>query len=195
VRASDETAYALCRPPGHHADVDLYGGYCYLNNAAIAARHLGERTAILDIDYHHGNGTQSIFYADPSVLTCSIHAPPDDEYPYFWGEAGERGEGAGLGCNVNLPLPIGAGDAAYLDALDGGLTVLRRFNPRFLVVSSGFDIAAGDPVGGFNVTVDGFRAIGARIAALSLPTLIVQEGGYLPERLGEDATAFLQNFC
>ncbi|HEY4689034.1 MAG TPA: histone deacetylase family protein [Anaerolineae bacterium] len=195
VRESGETAYALCRPPGHHADVDLYGGFCYLNNAAIAARYLRARTAILDVDYHHGNGTQAIFYADPTVLYCSIHARPDEEYPYYWGESDERGEGAGLGFNCNWPLPQGADDALYLRTLDAALAAIRDFEPRYLIVSAGFDIAAGDPIGGFSVTVDGFRAIGERIAGLRIPTLIVQEGGYLLEKLGENAAAFLRVFA
>ncbi len=212
VKTTGETAYALCRPPGHHAAADLYGGFCYLNNAAIAARSLASeagatrlppdkggavaptKMAILDIDYHHGNGTQEIFYADPSVLFCSLHAHPDDDYPYYWGEADERGEGAGEGYNRNWPLPQETDDAVYLAALDEALAVIRAFAPRYLVVSAGFDIAAGDPVGGFNVTREGFNAIGRRIAALSLPTTIVQEGGYLLETLGENAAAFLRAF-
>jgi len=193
-------AYALCRPPGHHAAADLYGGFCYLNNAAIAARYLQAasplraKIAILDVDYHHGNGTQEIFYADPSVLYCSLHAHPDDDYPYFWGSADERGDGPGEGFNRNWPLPQKTGDAHYLAALDEALAVVRDFAPRYLVVSVGFDIADGDPVGGFGVTLDGMRAVGQRIAALSrgTPTVLVQEGGYLLERLGQNAAAFLQ---
>jgi acetoin utilization deacetylase AcuC-like enzyme len=134
ARDTGETAYALCRPPGHHAAVDLFGGYCYLNNAAIAARYLQTRTAILDIDYHHGNGTQEIFYSDPTVLYCSIHADPDDEYPYYWGAADEYGEGLGLGFNRNWPLPLGADDATYLSALAEALAAIREFEPRYLVV-------------------------------------------------------------
>ncbi len=194
VRADSQAVYALCRPPGHHAAADLYGGVCYLNNAAIAARYLDAPTAILDIDYHHGNGTQDIFYADPSVLTCSLHADPDEEYPYYWGAAGERGEGAGEGFNRNWPLPLGAGDAHYLSALDEALAVIRTFAPKYLVVSAGFDIVAGDPWGGFCVTGDGLAEIGRQIAALSLPTLLVQEGGYLLEKLGEHAVSFLRAF-
>ena len=187
-------AYALCRPPGHHADEDLYGGFCYLNNAAIAARYLGERVAILDIDYHHGNGTQMIFYADPTALFCSLHAHPDDDYPYYWGDVDEVGTGAGAGYNRNWTLPQGTDDALYLAALGEALAAIREFAPRYLVVSTGFDIAVGDPVGGFNITPQGLHAIGERIAALRLPTAIVQEGGYLLERLGENATAFLRAF-
>jgi len=196
ARADGVAAYALCRPPGHHAGVDYYGGYCYLNNAAIAARYLQARAAILDIDYHHGNGTQEIFYSDPTVLYCSLHADPDDEYPYYWGGADERGDGLGEGLNRNWPLPLGSGDAAYLAALEEALAAISEFDPQFLVVSAGFDIVAGDPVGGFTVTREGLREIGARIAkrARGLPTLIVQEGGYRLENLGDDAVAFLRAF-
>ncbi len=181
VRAGEQAVYALCRPPGHHAAADLYGGFCYLNNAAIAARHLqpSGRVAILDIDYHHGNGTQAIFYSDPSVLFCSLHAHPDDDYPYYWGEADECGEGAGVGYNRNWPLPQGTDDARYLITLDAALAAIREFVPGHLVVSAGFDTVAGDPVGGFHVTTEGLHEIGRRIAGLGLPTVIVQEGGYL----------------
>ncbi len=191
-------AYALCRPPGHHAASDLYGGYCYLNNAAIAARHLqsaGERVAILDVDYHHGNGTQAIFYSDPGVLYASLHADPDEEYPFYWGGRDERGEGPGLGSNWNWPLPQGIDDSAYLEALDQALVEVARFTARWLVVSAGMDTVAGDPEGGFRLTRAGLAAIGQRIAALGLPAVIVQEGGYQLERLGDDAVAFLRAFA
>lgn len=194
VRAGDPAAYALCRPPGHHASADLYGGFCYLNNAAIAARALGEHVAILDIDYHHGNGTQVIFYEDPAVLFCSLHAHPDDDYPYYWGGVDERGAGAGTGFNHNWPLPQHTGDAAYLAALDESLSVITQFAPRCLVVSAGFDTIAGDPVGGFDLTPDGLHKVGQRIAALRVPTAIIQEGGYLLSQLGDCATAFLSAF-
>jgi acetoin utilization deacetylase AcuC-like enzyme len=196
VCAGERTAYAVCRPPGHHAAADLYGGFCYLNNAAIAARYLQTeaRVAILDIDYHHGNGTQAVFYADPGVLFCSLHAHPDDDYPYYWGEVDERGEGPGEGCNHNWPLPQRIDDAGYLAALGEALAVVGGFAPGYLVVSAGFDIMAGDPVGGFCVTTAGLREIGRRIAALDLPTVIVQEGGYRLDTLGENAVAFLQAF-
>jgi acetoin utilization deacetylase AcuC-like enzyme len=191
VKTTGEISYALCRPPGHHAANALYGGFCYLNNAAIAARYLGGRVAILDIDYHHGNGTQEIFYRDPSVLFCSLHAHPDDDYPYYWGEADERGEGDGAGFNRNWPLPQGIDDEHYLAALDEALAVIRAFAPNYLVISAGLDIAIGDPVGGFNITPTGFMAIGQRIRELNYPTVIVQEGGYLLEKLGENAVALL----
>jgi len=196
ARAGQRAAYALCRPPGHHAAADLYGGFCYLNNAAIAARYLqaDARVAILDIDYHHGNGTQAIFYTDPAVLYCSLHAHPDDDYPYYWGAADERGEGAGAGYNRNWPLPQGTGDDGYLSVLDAALAAVREFAPRYLVVSAGLDIAAGDPVGNFRVTTSGLREIGRRIARLGLPTVVVQEGGYLLDTLGQNAVAFLQAF-
>jgi acetoin utilization deacetylase AcuC-like enzyme len=197
VLAGERAAYALCRPPGHHAAADLYGGFCYLNNAAVAARYLQagkEQVAVLDIDYHHGNGTQAIFYADPTVLYCSLHVHPDEGYPYYWGETSERGVGAGEGFNRNWPLPEGTDDARYLAALDEALAAIRDFAPRTLVVSVGFDIVAGDPVGGFEVTLEGLREVGQRIAGLGLPTLIVQEGGYRLESLGESAVVFLQAF-
>ncbi len=197
VRAGERAAYALCRPPGHHAATDLYGGFCYLNSAAAAARYLQAegRVAILDVDYHHGNGTQTIFYADPGVLYCSLHAHPDDDYPYYWGHADERGEGPGEGYNRNWPLPLGTGDADYLAALDEALEVVCRFVPRYLVVSAGFDIVAGDTIGEFCVSSDGLHEIGQRIAGLNLPTVIVQEGGYCLQTLGENAVAFLSAFA
>jgi acetoin utilization deacetylase AcuC-like enzyme len=197
VRTGERVVYALCRPPGHHAAVDLYGGFCYLNNAAIAARYLqqeGVKVAVLDIDYHHGNGTQTIFYTDPAVLFCSLHAHPDDDFPYYWGEADERGEGPGEGYNRNWPLSQGTDDATYLTALDGALAVIHEFTPSYLVVSAGFDIVAGDPEGGFSVTTAGLREIGKLIAGLDLSTIIIQEGGYSLDRLGNDAVAFLEAF-
>lgn len=199
VLAGERVAYALCRPPGHHASANQYGGYCYLNNAAIAARHLQScgRVAIVDIDYHHGNGTQEIFYSDPAVLTCSLHGDPDAEYPYFWGGRAEVGDGPGRGFNHNWPLPAGADDAMYLAALDEALAVVRAFQPDYLLVSAGFDLLAGDPAatnGGFGVTLDGLEQIGRRLARLGLPALIVQEGGYQIDHLGEMAVRFLRAF-
>jgi acetoin utilization deacetylase AcuC-like enzyme len=198
VRAGASVAYALCRPPGHHAAADLFGGFCYLNNAAIAARYLqqpdGARVAILDIDYHHGNGTQTIFYADPTVLFCSLHAHPDDDYPYFWGWADELGAGLAEGLNRNWPLFRDTDDAAYLDALDAALRVIVDFAPEFLVVSAGFDILEGDPVGCFAVTIDGLHEIAKRISKARLPAVIVQEGGYALDRLGDSAVTFLKAF-
>ncbi len=190
-------AYALCRPPGHHAAADLYGGYCYLNNAAMAARFLGGRVAILDIDYHHGNGTQEIFYHDGQVLYCSLHAEPETNYPYYWGTAAETGAGAGIGANLNIPLPNGTGARQYLRALDTALDKIRAFQAEKLVVSVGFDTLLGDPAGGFTLAAADFLEVGERIAALTqagLPTLLVQEGGYLLDQLGRCAVNFLSQF-
>ncbi len=198
--------YALCRPPGHHAGADMYGGFCYLNNAAIATRHLQQTAphqqtpqhdipiALLDIDFHHGNGTQLIFYSDPTVLFCSLHGDPDAAYPYYYGGAEEIGAGAGAGFNRNWPLPSGTEGPAYLRALEEALAAIQGYGPRYLVVSAGFDTSAGDPYGGFRLTPDDLRTVGTRIAALKLPTLIVQEGGYLLSGLAEQATAFLGAF-
>ncbi|MFZ6031412.1 MAG: histone deacetylase family protein [Chloroflexota bacterium] len=204
ILAGERAAYALCRPPGHHAAANLCGGFCYLNNAAIAARYLHQRgkahgdnsatVAVLDIDYHHGNGTQEIFYADPNVLFCSLHAHPDDDYPYYWGDSDENGTGLAIGANRNWPLPQGVDDPGYLAALAEALEVVRAFKPAFLVVSLGLDTFCGDPVGGFNLTRAGLAAVGQQVAGLELPSLIVQEGGYLLEALGENAVAFLQAF-
>jgi acetoin utilization deacetylase AcuC-like enzyme len=191
LKAGEGAAYALCRPPGHHAAADLYGGFCYLNNAAIAARYLGPQTAILDIDYHHGNGTQEIFYHESGWLYCSLHADPDQDYPYFWGAACETGEGPGEGYNRNWPLPPGTSEQIYLQVLDEALQVIRSFQPKYLVLSAGLDIAEGDEVGGFRVSRPGFAEIGRRIASLGFPTVIVQEGGYRLDTLGENALALL----
>jgi acetoin utilization deacetylase AcuC-like enzyme len=190
----------MIRPPGHHAGPDFHGGFCYLNHAAVAARFLhqstGSRVAVLDVDYHHGNGTQEVFYRDPDVLFVSLHADPRFDYPFYWGAADERGEGPGEGANVNIPLPPGTGDREYLTALGTALTEVERFAPRFLVLSAGFDLMAGDPVPrvGFRITVDGLRQIGEQVAGFGLPTVIVQEGGYNLGMLGEYAVTLLRPF-
>jgi acetoin utilization deacetylase AcuC-like enzyme len=193
VRAGEPLAYALCRPPGHHAAADLYGGYCYLNNAALAAHSLLAEgpVAILDVDYHHGNGTQLLFYENPAVLYCSLHVHPDEDYPYYWGDVDERGSGPGQGTNHNWPLPREIDDQHYLAALDEALAVVQGWMPRYLVLSVGFDGLEGDPEGGFRLTRGGLQEIGRRIAALALPTVVVQEGGYQPLTLGQSAVAFL----
>ena len=182
----ETSVYALCRPPGHHAASDLYGGYCYLNHAAAAAKYLSEcgRVAVLDVDYHHGNGTQSIFYASDAVLFVSIHAHPDFEYPWFSGHADETGTGAGLGLNVNLPLSTGTGETRYLATLDRALNGVERFAPAFLVVSLGVDACRNDPLGKFDLPVAAFETIGRRLAGAQLPTLLVQEGGYDLDSVG-----------
>ncbi len=201
----ERTAYALCRPPGHHAGPDFYGGFCYLNNAALAARFLqdaGLQVAVMDIDYHHGNGTQEIFYQDPHVLFCSIHADPDTDYPFFWGGADEHGSGLGEGFNLNVPLPPGIKDEGYLAALSICLERMKSFQPDCLVISAGFDTALGDPAGGFRLTQQGIEEVGRQLASqsrsgatqLRFPTVIVQEGGYLLSRLGYLVVGFLKAF-
>lgn len=197
LAAETRVAYALCRPPGHHAGADFYGGFCYLNNTAIAAQWLveaGQRVAILDLDYHHGNGTQAIFYGRADVLTCSIHADPLYEYPYYWGFADEYGTGAGENYNVNFPLPRGTQEAPYMTALAEALRHVRAFVPDTLLIAFGADTLAGDPAGGFNLTVASYGRLAAKIAALGFPTVIIQEGGYALPQLGDCVRSFLQEF-
>ncbi|MBA4768026.1 MAG: histone deacetylase family protein [Porphyrobacter sp.] len=188
-------AFALCRPPGHHAGADYFGGYCYLNNAAIAARAAEARglgpVAVLDVDYHHGNGTQDIFYEDAGVFFASIHADPCTDYPYYWGHADERGAGAGEGTTFNQPLPRGTGWAQYEVALGKALEAIAGFGARLLIVSYGADTFGGDPISHFALTTEDMHRIGAGIAALALPTLTVMEGGYHIAALGRNVAAFL----
>ncbi|HPU54082.1 MAG TPA: histone deacetylase family protein [Burkholderiaceae bacterium] len=194
VVAGERYAYALCRPPGHHAYADMAGGFCFLNNTAIAARRLlrrHSRVAILDIDVHHGNGTQGIFYQSPEVMTVSLHADPHGFYPFFWGHAHERGEGAGEGYNLNLPLPVGSTDEPWLAAGDVAIERIGRFAPGALVVALGLDASASDPLQGLRISTPGFARMAARIADMGLPTVFVQEGGYLGPELGENLVAFL----
>ena len=197
VAATGRPAYALARPPGHHAAREVAGGHCFLNNAAIAAEALiaeGGRPAILDIDVHHGNGTQAITYARGDILFVSIHADPAFFYPWFWGYAHEAGVGDGEGANVNLPLPIGAEDAAWLDAIGVALGRIARFGADSLVLSLGLDIHASDPLGGMSVTTEGIGRAGEMLGAARLPTAIIQEGGYLSEPLTDNIAAFLSGF-
>ncbi len=197
VSDGEDAVYALCRPPGHHAYRDLAGGFCFLNNSAIAAAHLRlrhERVAILDVDVHHGNGTQGIFYERPDVLTVSIHADPIFFYPFVWGFAHERGAGPGLGANLNIPLPKATMDDGYIQALGTAEKTIRAFAPGALVVALGLDASEHDPLAGLAVTTDGFRRIGATIARLGLPTVFVQEGGYRSEILGAKLAATLAGF-
>jgi len=198
VLDGERAAYALCRPPGHHAFSDMAGGFCYLNNSAIAAqmlRRVHDRVAILDVDLHHGNGTQGIFYQRGDVFTVSIHADPERFYPFFWGYASETGAGAGAGCNLNLPLPRGTGDEAFLQALETALGRIREFAPGALVIALGLDAFQGDPFGGLCVSTEGFGEIARHIAqALPLPTVLVQEGGYLCDELGDNLQRFLGGF-
>lgn len=196
--AQQGLAYALCRPPGHHAGPDYCGGLCYLNNAAIAVRRLQStasadcgRVAVLDIDYHHGNGTQHTFYADPAVLVCSLHVDPAADYPYYWGFDDEMGEGDGEGLNRNWPLPPETEGRQYCAALEEALAAIVAWGADVLVVSAGFDTADGDPLGNFRLSSADYRAIGASVAELALPTVVIQEGGYQLHRLGSDVVAFL----
>jgi acetoin utilization deacetylase AcuC-like enzyme len=186
--AQGRTAYALCRPPGHHAYAERAGGHCYLNNAAIAAQALRDagaaRVAVLDIDSHHGNGTQGIFWRRGDVLTVSVHGDPDGYYPWFVGHAEERGEGDGAERNLNLPLAQGTSDAGWLEAIGTGLSAIRAFKPEALVVSLGFDASEHEPLNFLSVTEDGFARAGTLIAAAGLPAAIIQEGGYNVERIG-----------
>jgi acetoin utilization deacetylase AcuC-like enzyme len=191
-------AMALTRPPGHHAGADFFGGYCFLNNAAIAAQALREagreRVAVLDLDYHHGNGTQSIFYERADVFTVSIHGDPTTEYPFFLGYADERGAGAGEGFNLNLPLPMGSAFAAWQRALRHALDVIHRFRADALVVALGVDTFEGDPIAGFKLKSADYLHVGAAIAGAALPTVFVMEGGYAVAEIGVNIVNVLEGF-
>lgn len=189
-------AFALCRPPGHHAGKDYAGGYCFINNASVTANWLASKgkVALLDIDYHCGNGTQDIFYERDDVLTISIHADPNFEYPHYWGYADETGSGAGLGFHKNFPLEKGIDDAEYLSVLEEALNLIREFQPNYLIVSAGMDIYTDDPLGTIKVTTDGIGEIGKQIASLKLPMVVVMEGGYANEVLGRNVVVFLENW-
>jgi acetoin utilization deacetylase AcuC-like enzyme len=187
-------AYALVRPPGHHAERGAFGGFCYFNNAAIAAHRLSHEgtVAILDIDYHHGNGQQQIFYRRRDVLTLSIHGHPSFAYPYFTGFADERGEGPGEGFNINVPLPEAVDGKRYLEELRSALQKINRFGPSFLVVALGLDPAKGDPTGTWSLGAADFERNGLEIGRLGLPTLVIQEGGYRIRSLGRNAVHFFR---
>ena len=193
-RAGGRLAYALVRPPGHHAERATFGGFCYFNSAAVAAHHLSfsGRVAVLDIDYHHGNGTQDIFYDRGDVLTVSLHGHPRFAYPYFSGYEDERGAGPGTGFNLNVPLPESLDGAEYRKALQPVLGRIEKFAPAFLVVSLGLDVARGDPTGSWSLTARDIAENGALIGRLGLPTLVVQEGGYRTRTLGVNARNFFQ---
>ena len=195
VAINRRTAYALCRPPGHHAYAASAGGFCFLNNTAIAAQSLrgamGGPVAILDIDVHHGNGTQGIFWEQPDILTISIHADPSNYFPFYAGYADETGGGAGEGFNRNIPLPEGTGDEPWLVAIGDAMREVEAFRPAALVVALGFDASKDDPIGAFKVTTDGFSRAAEAIASFGGPVLLVQEGGYLCDALPRNLVAFL----
>ena len=194
--AGSGAVYALCRPPGHHASYDGLAGYCYLNNAAIVARAFaddGARVAVLDVDFHHGNGTQAIFSEDPDLFFASLHADPADDYPYFSGFADERGVGRGEGTTLNYPLPPGTEWAAYSDALMGALAAIGEHGADTLVVSLGVDTAIED-ADSFCLVGDDFKRLGNAIATLKLPTLFVQEGGYCIDVIGRNVVNVLGAF-
>ncbi|MBI3673307.1 MAG: histone deacetylase family protein [Rhizobiales bacterium] len=198
VAGGAPAAFALCRPPGHHAHDDLYGGYCFLNNAAIAAQGFRDagasRVAILDVDFHHGNGTQDIFYHRKDVLFCSLHGDPEDAYPYYLGYKDEKGDGDGEGYNFNYPMPPGTGYEQWGKALDGACRRIRAYKPDVLVVSLGVDTFKDDPISFFKLSSPDFKTYGGRIARLKLPTLFVMEGGYAVEAIGINTVNVLEGF-
>jgi acetoin utilization deacetylase AcuC-like enzyme len=198
LRLGEKGTFALTRPPGHHAGADFFGGYCFLNNAALAAQHLlddgASKVAILDIDYHHGNGTQSIFYGRGDVLFVSIHGDPRTEFPFYLGHADETGEGAGLGYNINLPLARGATPAQWFAALETACIRVNSFAPDALVVSLGVDTWVGDPISSCTLQSADFLRIGERIGYLGLPTAFVFEGGYAVDEIGINVVNVLEGF-
>lgn len=191
-----KVGYALCRPPGHHAETAKMGGYCYFNNSAIAAQHLSAngKVAILDVDFHHGNGTQGIFYERGDVLTISIHADPNWKFPFFTGFTDERGISEGEGKNINYPLPKGTTDNKYQKVLEKALKKIQIFKPKYLIVPLGLDTHQDDPIGGFKLTTNYYTRMAKTINSLKLSTLIVQEGGYNTKLLGDNVVAFLKGF-
>jgi acetoin utilization deacetylase AcuC-like enzyme len=198
LKDGQRAAFALCRPPGHHAARDLYGGYCFLNNAAVAAQFLrdggAERVAILDVDFHHGNGTQDIFYERPDVLFVSLHAHPADAFPYFSGYEDESGSGPGYGFTYNLPMPAGTEFAAWRSALQSALRRIAEFRADALILSLGVDTFIEDPISSFRLGSEDFSAYGRMIGACGLPTLFVLEGGYAVREIGVNAVNVLEGF-
>ncbi|MEM6973173.1 MAG: histone deacetylase family protein [Pseudomonadota bacterium] len=198
VAGGARAAFALCRPPGHHAAADMYGGYCFLNNAALAAQALRDggaaRVAVLDVDFHHGNGTQSIFYHRADVFFASLHGDPDEAFPHFLGGADETGEGPGEGANLNLPLPRATGWQDWSAALDHALARIAAHGAEALVVSLGVDTYKGDPISFFTLETPDFTAMGARIAKARLPTVFVMEGGYAIAEIGLNTAGVLIGF-
>ncbi len=198
VKGGERAAFALCRPPGHHAGAAFMGGYCFINNAAVTAQWFRDqgaaRVAILDVDYHHGNGTQEIFYSRADVLVLNLHGDPMTEYPFFLGHADERGEGAGEGFNVNYPMPFGTAWTEWNASLEDACSKLAAYRPDVVVVSLGVDTFEKDPISQFKLKSEDYPKIGRRIAKLGLPTLFVMEGGYAVEEIGINAVGVLTGF-
>jgi acetoin utilization deacetylase AcuC-like enzyme len=198
VASGTRSAFALCRPPGHHAAIDMYGGYCFINNAAVVAEMFradgAGRVAVLDVDFHHGNGTQDIFYDRDDVLFASLHGHPEDAYPYFTGYADERGAGRGEGCTLNYPMRPGTHYAEWSAALDDAIARIRAYGAEALVVSLGVDAFEEDPISFFKLTSADFMDCGRRIAGLGLPTVFVMEGGYAIEAVGINTVNVLEGF-
>lgn len=198
LRDGARAAFALCRPPGHHAARDLFGGYCFLNNAAIAAQFLrddgAERVAVLDVDFHHGNGTQDIFYSRSDVLYVSLHGDPSEAFPYFSGFADEAGADAGEGYNINFPLPRATGFGLWQQTLATALACIRRYSPDALVVSLGVDTFVRDPISFFRLESSDFSTYGGMIGACRIPTLFVFEGGYAVADVGVNVVNVLAGF-
>lgn len=197
IKTGERSAFALARPPGHHASNDVFGGYCYLNNVAIAAQWFvdqGLKPAILDIDYHHGNGTQSIFYRRADVLFCSLHGDPTFAYPHFLGFADETGDGGGEGANLNLPMPMYTQWSTYAQALERALARIKSFGPDVLLVSLGLDTFENDPISRFKLTKQDYLRMGEAVARARLPTLFAFEGGYDLAALAEITVNTLAGF-
>ncbi len=198
AKGNEKLIYALCRPPGHHAEHDTMGGYCYFNNAALAADRLsqnGKKVAVLDIDYHHGNGTQNLFYERSDVLFVSIHADPSQAFPYATGYTDETGKDAGEGYNFNFPLPTDSTAQDYLETLQQAIAKVNDFKPDYLVLSLGFDTYEHDPIAGLGIDEASYEVIGRTIAEqLQYPSVIVQEGGYNVEKLGDLARNFMRGY-
>ncbi len=198
LRAGEHAVFCATRPPGHHAGADFMGGYCFLNNAAVAAQALRtqgcRRVAVLDVDYHHGNGTQSLFYERADVLFVSLHGDPRTEYPFYLGHADETGRGAGEGFNLNLPLPAGSAASTWFEALEVACARIAQHGADALVVSLGLDTFAGDPISTFALQADDFSRLGQRLSRLGMPTIFVLEGGYAAAELGENAVNVIEGF-